>query len=160
MTIQALAEQPWGSAITAYLHYVGFMVAFGALVLEAQTLQKDLNLAAAWRLVVADAVYGLSATIVLGTGILRVMYFGQGTDYYLSNPVFYVKVGIFIVVSLLSLYPTISFVSWIKGLREEKRPKLEFVQVQRLLWFIRGELAGFVLIPLFAAMLARSIQLG
>lgn len=160
MTIQALAEQPWGSAITAYLHYVGFMVAFGALVLEAQTLQKDLNLAAAWRLVVADALYGLSATIVLGTGILRVMYFGQGTDYYLSNPVFYVKVGIFIVVSLLSLYPTISFVSWIKGLREEKCPKLEFVQVQRLLWFIRGELAGFVLIPLFAAMLARSIRIG
>lgn len=159
MTIQAIAEQPWSSAITAYLHYLGFMVAFGALVIEAQTLQKDLSLAAAWRIVIADGIYGLSATIILITGILRVMYFGKGTDYYLSNPVFYVKVGIFIVVSVLSLYPTISFVSWIKDLRDGKCPGLAVMQVQRLSWLIRGELAGFVLIPLFAAMLARAIRI-
>ncbi|MEA5582477.1 DUF2214 family protein [Nodularia harveyana UHCC-0300] len=149
----------WESAITAYLHYLGFMLAFGALVVESQNLKKDISLEAAWRVVIADAVYGLSATTILVTGILRVIYFGKGTDYYLSSLVFYTKIGIFILVSVLSLYPTFSFLSWIKDLRDSKPPNLELPQVQRLSWFIRGELVGFSLIPLFAALLARGIRL-
>lgn len=149
----------WGSAVTAYLHYLSFMLAFGALVVESQTLKKDLSLQEAWRIVTADAIYGLSATMVLITGISRVLYFGKGTDYYLSSPVFYTKVGIFIVVSLLSLYPTVSFVSWVKSLRDSKPPNLELLQIQRLSWFIRAELIGFALIPLFAAILARGMRL-
>ena len=149
----------WQSAITAYLHYLGFMIAFGALVIEHLTLKKDLSLSEAWRVVIADGIYGLSATTILVTGILRVIYFGKGTDYYLSSPVFYTKISIFIVISLLSLYPTFSFLTWIKDLRNEQTPKLELLQVQRLTWLIRGELAGFVIIPLFAAILARGIHL-
>jgi putative membrane protein len=147
----------WESAITAYLHYLGFMLAFGALVVESQNLKKDISLAQAWTLVIADAIYGLSAIMILGTGILRVIYFGKGSDYYLNSPVFYTKVGIFIIVGLLSLYPTFSFLSWIKNLRENKPPHLELPQLQRLSWLIRGELIGFAFIPLFAAMLARGI---
>lgn len=148
----------WQSAITAYLHYLGFMIAFGALVIEGLTLKKDLSLAEAWRVVIADGIYGLSATLILITGILRVIYFGKGTDYYLNSSVFYIKVGIFILISVLSLYPTFSFLSWVKGLRNKQTPNLELSQVQRLTWLIRGELAGFVIIPLFAAILARGIQ--
>lgn len=149
----------WGSAVTAYLHYLGFMLAFGALVVESQALKKDFSLQEAWRVVMADAIYGLSATMILVTGILRVLYFGKGTNYYLSSPVFYTKIGIFMVVSLLSLYPTASFISWVKGLRDNKLPNLELPQIQRLSWIIRGELVGFALIPLLAAILARGIQL-
>ena len=75
----------WASAITAYLHYLGFMVAFGALVIESHTLKKDLSLAEAWRVLIADTVYGLSAITILITGILKVIYFGKGTDYYLGS---------------------------------------------------------------------------
>lgn len=149
----------WESAITAYLHYLSFMVAFGALVVESQNLSKDINLEAAWKVVIADAIYGLSAVTILITGVLRVIYFGKGTDYYLSSPVFYTKVGIFILVSLLSLYPTFSFLSWIKNLRNNQPPQMELPQLQRLSWLIRGELFGFALIPLLAAVLARGIQL-
>ncbi len=149
----------WGSAIAAYLHYLGFMLAFGALTIEHLTLKKDLNVTEAWRIVIADAIYGLSAVMILITGVLRVMYFGKGTDYYLSNPVFYIKVGLFILVSLLSLYPTFSFVSWVKNLQDSQSPELESPQLKRLTWLIRGELLGLALIPLFAAVLARGIQI-
>lgn len=149
----------WASAITAYLHYSGFMVAFGAIVVENQTLKQDLSLAEAWRVVIADTIYGLSMTTVLITGILRVIYFGKGSDYYLSSPVFYTKIGIFILISLFSLYPTFSFVSWVKELRDGKPPTLALPQVQYLSWLIRGELIGFALIPLFAAILARGMRL-
>ncbi|WP_421654338.1 DUF2214 family protein [Leptothermofonsia sp. ETS-13] len=147
----------WGSVVTAYLHYLSFMLAFGALIVESLTLKQELRLNEAWKMVTADAVYGLSATTILVTGILRVLYFGKGTEYYLSSPVFYTKVGIFVVVSLLSLYPTFSFVSWVKQLREGKSPNLELSQVQQLSWLIRGELIGLGIIPLFAAMLARGV---
>jgi putative membrane protein len=143
------------SSITAYLHYLGFMLAFGALAIEAYTIKKNLSVEEAWRLVVADSVYGISITVVLITGILRVMYFGKGTDYYLSNHVFYTKIAIFSLVGLFSLYPTFSFISWIKTLRDRQAPNLELSQVQKLTWLIRGELMGLTLIPLFAALLAR-----
>jgi putative membrane protein len=149
----------WESAITAYLHYLGFMLAFGALVVESQNLRKDISLAEAWRVVTADAIYGMSAITILLTGILRVIYFGKGSDYYLNSPVFYTKVGIFILVSLLSLYPTFSFLSWIQHLRNNEPPQIELPQLQRLSWLIRGELVGFALIPLLAALLARGMRL-
>ena len=145
----------WESATTAYVHYLSFMLAFGALAVESQTLKKDISLEDAWRLVIADTIYGLSATTVLITGILRVLYFGKGQDYYLSSPIFYTKVGIFVIVGLLSLYPTFLFISWIKTLRDRQPPSLELSQVQILSWMIRGELMGLVLIPLFATLLAR-----
>jgi putative membrane protein len=149
----------WSSAAIAYLHYLSFMVAFAALVVEHLTLRKELELKQAWRLVITDGLYGIAAITVLVTGILRVLYFGKGTAYYLSNPVFHLKVGFFILVGLLSLYPTISFLLWLKPLRQGQVPTLELAAVQRLTWVIRAELAFLSGIPLLAAMMARGIGL-
>ncbi|WP_448534552.1 DUF2214 family protein [Parathermosynechococcus lividus] len=149
----------WSSAAIAYLHYLSFMVAFAALVVEHLTLRKELELKQAWRLVITDGLYGIAAITVLVTGILRVLYFGKGTAYYLSNPVFHLKVGFFILVGLLSLYPTISFLLWLKPLRQGQVPTLELAVVQRLTWVIRAELAFLSGIPLLAAMMARGIGL-
>jgi len=149
----------WSSAAIAYLHYLSFMVAFAALVVEHLTLRKELELKQAWRLVITDGLYGIAAITVLVTGILRVLYFGKGTAYYLSNPVFHLKVGFFILVGLLSLYPTISFLLWLKPLRQGQVPTLELAAVQRLTWAIRAELAFLSGIPLLAAMMARGIGL-
>lgn len=93
--------------------------------------------------------------MILVTGILRVIYFGKGTDYYLNNPFFYTKIAIFILVSLLSLYPTFTFIFWFKDLSNEQAPKLELSQVNRISWLIKGELFGFILIPFLAAVMAR-----
>jgi len=149
----------WSSAAIAYLHYLSFMIAFAALVVEHLTLRKDLDLKQAWRLVVTDGLYGIAAITVLVTGILRVLYFGKGSEYYLSNPVFHLKVGLFILVGLLSLYPTISFLLWLKPLRQGQAPTLELPAVQRLTWVIRAELTFLSGIPLLAAMMARGIGL-
>jgi putative membrane protein len=99
----------WNSALVAYGHYLGIMLMYAALATETLTLKKELTLREAWRVSMADAVYGIAATLVLVTGILRVMYFGKGADYYLHQPVFWAKVTVFAVVSVLSIYPTISF---------------------------------------------------
>lgn len=145
----------WASSITAYFHYLGFMLAFAALTVEAFNLKKEMTLDEAKRVAFADAAYGIAATVILITGILRVLYFGKGTDYYLNNPFFYAKMGIFILVSLLSLYPTFTFILWFKDLQNGKAPCLESSKLNRLSWLIKGELVCFTFLPLFAAIMAR-----
>jgi putative membrane protein len=145
----------WTSAITAYFHYLGFMVAFGSLIVEMFNLKKEMTIDEAKRVFLADAVYGLSVLIVLVTGVLRVIYFGKGSDYYLNNPFFYAKMGLFLFVGLLSLYPTVTFISWLKGLQNGEVPALEVAEVNRLSWLLKGELFGFTLLPLLAAIMAR-----
>jgi putative membrane protein len=148
------------SAIVAYLHYISFMVSFGALAIEGLTLKPDLSLKDGWRIVIADAFYGVAATTVLVTGVLRVLYFGKGTDYYVNNPIFWVKVGLFLLVGTVSLYPTISFIRWVNSLRQQLPPKVPTEVVMGLRRVIQVELLGFLAIPLFAALMARGIGLG
>ncbi|MDV3349282.1 DUF2214 family protein [Leptothoe sp. ISB3NOV94-8A] len=148
----------WKSSLVAYLHYASFMLIFAALSVEGVTLKKELSISETWKIVIADGVYGISATVVLITGVLRVLYFSKGADYYLSNPVFYAKVAIFVAIGTLSLYPTFSFLTWIKDLRQGNPPSLELSRVNQLAWIIKIELLGFILIPLLAAMMARGVK--
>lgn len=147
----------WLSAIAAYLHYLGFLLIFAALTVENFTLKKELTVDEAKKIVLADAVYGLSATVVFITGMLRVMYFGKGADYYLSNPVFYAKIILFSAIGAISLYPTVSFFSWVKNLRVGQPPTLELAKFSRISWLVKAELCGLVLLPLLAALMARGI---
>jgi putative membrane protein len=146
----------WTSSITAYFHYLGFMLAFAALTVELFNLKSEMTLNDAKRVVFADAVYGMAAIIILITGVLRVLYFGKGTDYYLSNPFFYAKIGVFILVSLLSLYPTFTFIFWFKDLRIGQTPSLELTKVNLISGLIKGELLCFTILPLLAAVMART----
>jgi len=147
------------SAIVAYFHYFSFLLATAALMVETLTLKANLERSEAWRIVIADALYGIAAIGVLGTGILRVLYFGQGSDFYAQNPVFWIKVGLYILIGALSLYPTVSFLLWIPGLQKEEIPQPNPQRITQLQWIIRSELAGFAIIPLFAALMARGIGL-
>lgn len=149
----------WLSAITAYFHYVSIGVIFAALAIEFFTLKEELNLKEAWRILWADSAYGLAAIVILTTGILRVLYFAKDTTYYLNNPVFWVKIILYLLVGLVSLYPTISFLKWIKSLMEKKAPEITINQYKRLKGIIIFELVGFSIIPLFASMMARGIEI-
>lgn len=146
----------WTSAIVAYLHYLGLMLSFTALIVEFFYFKKDITVKEAKIVGIADGVYGMAATTILITGILRVMYFGKGSEYYLHNPFFWVKITLFIIVGLLSLYPTITFIFWwIKDLMKDQTPLIKNHQFQIISLSIKGELIGFILIPLMAAIMAR-----
>lgn len=147
----------WASAITAYFHYVSIGIIFAALAIEFFTLKEELNLQEAWRILWADSAYGIAAIMVLVTGILRVLYFAKDTAYYMNNPIFWVKIAVYLLVGTVSLYPTISFLKWIKSLMEEKVPEITINQYKRLKGVIIFELIGFSTIPLFASMMARGI---
>jgi putative membrane protein len=147
------------SAAVAYVHYVGFMICFGALVLERRLIRPDPDRKDAILMAITDVVYGLAALGVVVSGILQVLYFGQGTSFYTGNPLFWWKVGTFLAVAALSLYPTITYILWAIPLRKGDLPQVSEVQARRLGWVLNIELLGFASIPLMAALMARGVGL-
>lgn len=147
------------SAIVAYLHYLGFMLSFGALVLERRLLKAEPSINEAKLMIGTDIVYGLAALTILVTGVLRVLYFGQGVSFYMHNPVFLTKVSLYLAIGGLSLYPTVSFIRWAFPLRDGKAPVISEATAKRLGWVLNIEIAAFVILPLLAALMARGIGL-
>ena len=98
------------SASVAYIHYLSFMVCFGALIFERISLKESPNRKEAISMITADLIYGIAGVALLVSGIYRVIKFGQGSDFYTQNPIFWTKIIIFALVEKLSLYPTITYV--------------------------------------------------
>jgi len=145
------------SASVAYIHYLSFMICFGALIFERVSLKTNLNKKEAISMVIADIVYGLAGIALLISGIYRVIKFGQGSDFYTENPMFWAKIIIFALVGSLSLYPTITYILWAIPLSKGKLPEVTSNLVGRLTLIINIELFGFSMIPLFATLMARGI---
>ena len=154
-----LGEGVVSSALVAYVHYLGIILCFGSLLYERLILKPNLNKNETISMIIADAIYGIAGLALLITGILRVKYFGQGSDFYTSNPIFWVKITLYAIIGLLSLYPTITYVLWAIPLSKNKLPLIPEKLVRRFKFIITTELIGFATIPFFATLMARGIGL-
>ena len=147
------------SALVAYVHYLGIMLCFGVLIFERIILKINLNKNETISIIIADVIYGIAGLAILITGILRVKYYGQGGDFYTSNPIFWLKVSLYIVIGLISLYPTITYILWAIPLSKNKLPVISENLVKRFKLIILTELVGFAVIPFFATLMTRGIGL-
>ncbi|WP_269611068.1 DUF2214 family protein [Prochlorococcus marinus] len=147
------------SASVAYIHYLSFMICFGALIYERISLKPDPNRKEAISMVFADIIYGIAGIALLVSGIYRVIKFGQGSEFYTQNPVFWTKVIIFALVGSLSLYPTTTYVLWAIPLSKGTLPQVTEDLVSRLRIIINVELVGFASIPFIATLMARGVGL-
>ena len=147
------------SASVAYLHYLSFMICFGALIYERISLKTNPSKDQAISMIIADIIYGVAGITLLISGIYRVIKFGQGADFYTENPVFWIKIIIFALVGSLSLYPTITYILWAIPISKGNLPNVNSNLVSRLRLILNIELIGFSLIPLFATLMARGVRL-
>ena len=147
------------SASVAYIHYLSFMLCFGALLFERISLKVDPNRQEAIAMVFADIIYGIAGIALLVSGIYRVIKFGQGSEFYTENPIFWIKIIVFALVGSLSLYPTITYVLWAIPLSKGTLPKVTENLVYRLRLIINIELVGFASIPFLATLMARGVGL-
>ncbi len=145
------------SASVAYVHYLSFMICFGALVFERISLKPNPNRKESISMIVADIIYGIAGVALLVSGIFRVIKFGQGSEFYTQNPVFWTKIIIFALVGSLSLYPTITYVLWAIPLSKGILPNVTESLVSRLRLIINIELLGFASIPFLATLMARGV---
>jgi putative membrane protein len=159
LNIPGLTSPVLSSAAVAYAHSLGFMVCFTALVLERRLIRANPQRQEATLLVITDVVYGVASLTVLLSGILRVLYFGKESSFYTENPLFWWKVGSFVAVGALSLYPTVLFILWAIPLRKGELPQVSEALAGRLRWILTIELVGFATIPLQAALMARGVGL-
>ena len=104
-----------------------------------------------------DAVYGGLAMAILVVGFARVWFGAKEPDFYLHNPMFWAKIGAFLVVGLVSIRPTLRILAWQKVLKADPGfmpPAQEIASLRRQLLI---EIHVFALIPIFAAAMARGI---
>lgn len=139
------------TAFMAFLHHVAAFTLVAALAAELVLLRGEVVVAHARRLVLVDAVVGMSAAAVLLVGLLRVFYFEKGAAYYFHNGAFLAKLVVFVLVALLSIYPTLKFLSW------RKAGSVDPHEVRAVRKIVHLELLGVVFILLFAALMADGI---
>jgi len=145
------------SSLFAFLHHIAAFTFFAALVAELVLSREAPTLQSGRTLLRMDAVAGVSAAVVLVVGVLRVLYFEKGSAYYLQNGAFIAKMVLFGVVALLSIVPTLEFLSWRKTLRAGQAPAPVATKMAQIRRILHLELALVALLILAAAMMARGV---
>ena len=100
-------------------------------------------------------VYGIAAGALLVIGLLRVFFFEKGAEYYFHSYAFLTKLSLFVVVGLLSIIPTMEFLSWRGAVKAGQAPVMEAAKRKRVTAVVHVELAAIVVILLCAAIMAR-----
>ena len=142
-------------AIAAYLHYLSIFVLFALLTMEHVLFKTPLDLARARSLYRTDIAYGICAGIVLLTGAARAVWFEKGLAFYLKNGFFHAKVGLFILVALMSILPTFTVLNWRNALNAGQAPEVSPRTARLVIMTIRLELLLLMVIPLLAVFMAR-----
>lgn len=148
----------WLDAILAYLHFAAIFTLVWFLAKEWTLLRSAIDAIDFKRIANADLGFGLAAVAVLVTGALRVFYGAKGAAFYLHNPVFHVKVALFVVVGLVSIAPTLAFLRWRRAWREDEAFRVAPRDVTRVRRFVMVELHLIALIPFAAVMMARGLR--
>ena len=145
------------TVLFAFLHHLFAFTLVAALVAELVLLREEITAQRAKRLAVFDAVYGGSAGVLLIVGLVRVGYLEKGAGYYFHSIPFLVKFGTFIVLALISIYPTVKFIQWRRAYKSGAVPVTDAAAKRPIQMVIHLEALGVVVILLCAALMARGI---
>ena len=147
------------AALIAYLHYVAMIAIAVILVVEHMLCVPGLTGGRIRLLARLDLLYMGAAVLALGSGVARVVWFGKGAVFYFHNPVFYIKLALFLAVGLISIPPTLQYLRWRRSLESGAANVAADYQVLRVRRYILVELFLFAFIPLMATFMARGIGL-
>ncbi len=140
-------------------HFLLIFTLVAILAMQSLLIRPGLtvaNLSLAARL---DRAYGGSATLLLGIGFARVLWGAKGSPFYLSNPLFWTKIGLFMTVAVLSIPPTVQLIRWSKHTHSQTTFLPSDEQVRRMQRWLYAEWMVVMFIPFLAAAMARGIGL-
>ena len=143
------------TTLFAFLHHVCAFTLVSAVAIEFVLIRGELTLSSARRLQVTDLVLGVAAGALLVVGLLRVFFFEKGASYYFHSHAFLTKFSLFIVIGLLSIIPTMEFLSWRGALTAGQVPAIGARKLRLVTAVIHSELLAIVIILLCAAIMAR-----
>jgi putative membrane protein len=147
----------WKEVALAYFHFAAIFTLLWFLAKEWTLLNRGADRIDAPALAKADMGFGIAATLVLITGICRVTLGAKPWFFYLHNPVFHVKIGLFVLVGLISIWPSIVFVRWRKAIAANPEFHVDPAEWRKARRLLMIELHLVALIPLAAVIMARGI---
>ncbi|MEJ1227933.1 DUF2214 family protein [Pseudomonas sp. CCNWLW56] len=104
----------WAHWSLAAIHLLAFALGLWAVLTRGTALRRLAGGVDAVRnVLVADSVWGVSALVLLVTGGMRAFGgFEKGSDYYLHQPLFHLKMTLLLLILLLELVPMITLIKW------------------------------------------------
>lgn len=145
------------AALVAFGHFLAFFALAAAIVLTLALISESMSVDVARRIRRADRVAGLSGILIFVFGSLRVLYFEKGGAYYADNLFFQIKIGLFLLAALISIYPTTRFARWKQDLERGIAPNPGAEQVKQLRRALHWELILIGAILLCASLMAQGI---
>lgn len=143
--------------ILASLHHIFIFMLFAMIAAELVLVRPGLGPDMVRRLAGIDRAYGGLAVAVILAGVARVIWGAKGWEFYVGNHVFWAKMVTFGIVGLLSIPPTMRFIAWRKKSAADPAYAPPAEEVARVRRFVHLQAGLFLLIPIFAAMMARGI---
>jgi putative membrane protein len=135
-----------------YFHFLGIFVIFAAVLGQHLLLRGTVTRAIIAKAQRFDIAYAVAVIIVLGTGLLQWFSGSKPAVFYSSNPVFHTKFTLFLVIGLVSIYPSVYM-----G-KQKKGDPTELVTIPKgLVHSIRIELLLLVAMPLLAVIMAKGL---
>ena len=133
-----------------YFHFIMIFVLVSSIIGVHLLLEDRLSRRAIKKISVLDRIQGMSALLVVGTGLILWFLVGKPAEFYNRNWILHTKVTMVIVVGLLSIVPTRFFIKNGKG------ESNEMVTIPaRIKHFIRAQLLLLFIIPLLAALMTQ-----
>ncbi len=139
-------------AVLAALHALAVLTTGATLYAEWVLLRWQLPLQQPDRIASIDVVYFMAAMLALATGLARVFLGAKGSSFYTDQPLFWAKLVLFAVIGLVSVLPTRYFMRWRSG-----SLKPTAIDIRRVYRWVSAELLLFLLLPVLAAAMARSL---
>ncbi|WP_339492848.1 DUF2214 family protein [Pseudomonas sp. EA_15y_Pfl2_R67] len=98
----------------AAIHLLAFALGFWAVLTRGTALRRLASGVDAVRgVLIADNLWGMSALVLLVTGGMRAFGgYEKGTEYYLHQPLFHLKMTLLLLILLLEIAPMIALIKW------------------------------------------------
>jgi putative membrane protein len=98
----------------AAVHLLAFALGFWAVLVRGTAFRRLADGTAEVRSVLmADNIWGISAVVLLVSGGVRAFGgYEKGTDYYLHQPLFHLKMTLFVLILLLEIAPMVTLIKW------------------------------------------------
>lgn len=136
------------------LHFVGLFVVVATVFAEAVLLKKEVKRSVVDTIFKIDGLYGLSSILVVGAGLYLWFGIGKPAEYYTNNPIFITKVALFLIVGILSLWPTVFYFKNRKGASDD-----DITIPGHLRIILKIELLLLFCIPMLATAMAQGVGL-
>jgi putative membrane protein len=99
--------------LLATLHLLALPMGLGAIGMRSRALRKARSAADLPAVFLADNLWGAAAILWIATGLLRAFGgYEKGSEYYLHDRVFFIKMGLLVLILLLELWPMSTLIRW------------------------------------------------